>query len=251
MIIDAHAHLGKGAYSDIKYYINEMDKYGIDKTIFCPGDMINVVKMADYMRGKEPLMNFEPHNEWVKEAMEMYPNRVYGFFMVDPETHDIDDVTKAVEEGFVGIKLNPLINKIDFSSDLIVKIFQLSAERNIPIYTHLTMNPKASIELLSWAIDQYNPVVIIGHMGFSSADWEAVELCRLNKNVYLETSVGSFRAIHTAIKYVGANKVIFGSEGPSHNSYVEITKIKMLNLTEEENELIFYKNIERLIENEK
>lgn len=250
-IIDSHAHLGKGKYSNIDYYISEMDRYGIDKTIFCPGDMVNVVKMADYMRGKEPLLNYEPHNEWIKEAMNQYPERVGGFFMVDPEIHILKDVELALDEGFVGIKLNPLISKIDFTSEFIGEIFKLSADRRIPIYLHLTMNPKASIEALSSVVDRYEPVVIIGHMGFSSADWEAVELCRMNKDVYLETSVGSFRAIKNALGYIGTNKLIFGSEGPSHNAYVEMTKIKMLDLSLEGQEMIFHGNIERLLNNEK
>ena len=250
MIIDAHAHLGNRNNTNIDFYLKEMEKYGINKTIFCPGDMVDVVKMADFMRGNEPLMNFEPHNEWIKAAIEAYPDKVYGFFMVDPEIHNIDDVKTAIIDGFVGIKLNPLINKIDFYSEFLGDIFELSSKWNIPIYTHLTMNPKANIESLAWAIDKYSPIVIIGHMGFSSADWEAVQLCKEYENVYLETSVGSFLAIKNAIPYIGAGKIIFGTEGPSHNAKVELTKIEMLELPEADKELILHKNIERIIENE-
>lgn len=247
MIIDGHAHLGNGKYSDVAYYLNEMEKYGIEKMVVCPGDMFDVTKMADFMRGKEPLMNYEPHNDWVKNAMDKYPDKFYGFFMVDPEIHKIEDIEMAIDEGFVGIKLNPLINKIDFYSDLIVEIFMFSSKNRIPIYTHLTMNSKSGIEALTEAVEKYNPIIIIGHMGFSSADWEAVELCRDNPNVYLETSVGAFRAIKEAISVVGANKLIFGSEGPSHNVNVELTKIKMLELEDNQMKLILHKNIEGLI----
>ncbi len=247
MIIDGHAHLGIGNCSNTEYYLEQMHKYGVDKTVVCPGDMFDVKKLADFMRGKEPLLNFIPNNDWIREAFVKYPSKFYGFFMVDPEVHEIQDVKEAINSGFVGIKLNPLISKIDFYSELMIEIFKYSHEEKVPVYTHLTMNPKASIEALSFIAEKYQPVIIIGHMGFASADWEAVELCRDNKDIYLETSVGSFLAIKSAISVVGVNKLIFGSEGPSHNVNVELTKIRMLELSENQMDFILYKNIERLI----
>ena len=248
MIIDAHAHLGNDKYSDVNYYINMMNESGVSKTVLCPGGMVDVTKLADYMRGNEPLLSLIPANELVKDAFKKYPDKFYGFFMVDPEYHEISDIEKAIEEGFVGIKLNPLLSKINFKSKFIKEVFELSSSKRVPVYTHITLNPVASIQALSDIVNDINPIVIIGHMGFSSADWEAVELARDNENVFMETSVGAYAAIRKAVEVLGAKKIIFGSEGPAHHQHVEIEKIKCLGLSNLEQEQIFFRNIQRLIE---
>jgi predicted TIM-barrel fold metal-dependent hydrolase len=248
MIIDSHAHLGNDRLSNVEYYLDMMQTSGVSRTVLCPGGMVDITKLADYMRGKEPLLSHLPANDSVKEAFKKYPDKFYGFFMIDPEYHEISDVENAISEGFFGIKINPLINKISFKSTFIKDIFKLSAEKMIPIYTHLTMNPLASVEALREIIEDIRPVVIIGHMGFASADWEAVELARDNDNVFLETSVGAFMAIKKAINILGAGKILYGSEGPAHHQKVEIEKIRLLGLSSKEEEQIFSKNILGIIE---
>lgn len=246
MIIDAHAHLDN-VYGDVKYYLSMMEESGVSKTVLCSGGTIDITKMADFMRGKESLKTFIPSNEAVKDCFELYPDKFYGFFMVEPKYHTMDDIESAVNNGFVGIKLNPLVSKIDFTSDFIKGIFAFCAEKVIPIYLHLTLNPVASIEALRDCIDDIKPNIIIGHMGFASADGEALWLAKCNNNVFLETSVGSYMAIKKAVPVISAEKLIFGSEGPAHHQKIEIAKIKLLSLSKEEEDLIFYKNIERLI----
>lgn len=247
MIIDSHAHLGNDSFSNEEYYITMMQESGVSRTVFCPGGMVDTTKLADFMRGKEPLLSHTPNNDRVKEVFKKYPDKFYGFFMVDPEFHEISDIENAINEGFVGIKINPLINKISFISAFVKNVFKFSAEKSIPVYTHLTMNPLASIEALRNIVEDIKPVLIIGHMGFASADWEAVELARDNDNVYLETSVGAYLAIKKAVNTLGAGKILYGSEGPAHHQKVEIEKIRLLGLSSLEEEKILSKNILELI----
>lgn len=247
MIIDSHAHLGNDSFSCEEYYIRMMEDSGVSQAVLCPGGMVDNTKLADFMRGKEPLLSHTPNNDRVLDAFSKYPDKFYGFFMVDPDIHEMSDIENAINEGFVGIKINPLINRINFLSDFIKDVFRFSAEKSIPVYTHLTMNPLASIEALRDIAEDINPVLIIGHMGFASADWEAVELALDNDNVYLETSVGAFMAIRKAVNTLGAGKILYGSEGPSHHQKVEIEKIRLLGLPSSDEERIFSKNILELI----
>ncbi len=231
MIIDAHAHLGRGARSDASFYLRLMDEAGIARTVLCPGGMIDVVRLADFMRGNEPLSLSTPPNDLVRAAVRDHPDRFYGFFYVDPESHDIGDVERALADGFSGLKLNPLVSRVEFGKPLIRDVFRLSHDRRVPIYTHVTLFGGASLDALRKVVRELQPVVIVGHMGFASADGEAVELAGEFDDVYLETSVGSFRAIEEAVRVLGTSKILFGSEGPAQHVRTELLKIELLRLS--------------------
>ena len=52
----------------------------------------------------------------------------------------------------------------------------------------------------------------------------------------------------TLIKIMGDHRVVYGSDAPSAtNPDIEINKIKMLNLSKETLENVFYNNINKLI----
>jgi uncharacterized protein len=85
-------------------------------------------------------------------------------------------------------------------------------------------------------------------MGFAAGDWEAIELARDEDDVYLETSVGAFLAIKEALRVLGTEKLIFGSEGPAHHQAVELAKIHALDQHKEAESMILGGNIMRLLQ---
>ena len=246
-IIDAHAHIGLRPTGNIQHYLRMMERSGVARTVLVAGDNLDPVRLADFIRGREPLLSATPRNDLVEAAFRAHPDRFLGFFTVDPAIHTIEDVLGALEAGFVGLKFNPLVHQVDFGHPLAQEVFRLSQQRRVPLYTHVTLNPTAAIETLHNAIREFAPVLIVGHMGFAAGDWEAIELARDCDDVYLETSVGAYLAIKEALRVAGPEKLIFGSEGPAHHQLAELAKIRALEQAPAVEAMILGGNILRLL----
>jgi predicted TIM-barrel fold metal-dependent hydrolase len=73
-------------------------------------------------------------------------------------------------------------------------------------------------------------------------------MARRYPNVYLDTGgVVLTRYIEQAIQQLGAGKVIFGSDEPEVDCRLEIFKIRMLKLPNQQEELILGGNLQRLL----
>lgn len=84
-------------------------------------------------------------------------------------------------------------------------------------------------------------------MGFGPADQEAIDTAKSLPNFYLETSTGNFLNIQEAIKKAGSSKVIFGSEYPLSHPAIELQKILMLDVSDQERSDILSGNIKNLL----
>ncbi|MGF6964351.1 putative TIM-barrel fold metal-dependent hydrolase [Paraburkholderia sp. WC7.3g] len=249
MIIDAHAHLGSSPMSNIAFYLRSMERSGTDMTIVVPGDKVHGDRLADFMRGDEPLISLEPANELILEAVTARPDKFYGFVELNPEFNDVDSLVEEYlsHPNIVGFKLNPLIARLSYKNPEVRKLFAFCADNELPIYTHLLMVPQASLDALAGIYDSYRPPLIIGHMGFASSDHAAVEFASEYEQVYLETSTGALPAIRTALRKLGPERLLFGSEGPSHSQNVELAKIRELDISDLEREGIMGRNVQNLI----
>lgn len=247
MIVDAHCHLVPND-SGIAQTLSAMDEAGVDLTVLVPGGMISPLGMADFLRGREPLITSEPPNDFILTAVRQYPSRFAGFFQVDPSYHNEADLAEAVAAGFSGFKLSPLVNRVAFSDPAVHELFAYAQSRDMPIYTHIVANGEASLDALAPLVKRYrNLPVILGHMGFAATDASAIRLARVHDNLFLETSVGSFSGIREAVNVLGARKVLFGSEGPVHHPGVELRKIELLHLPPSDFERICGRNVLDLI----
>ena len=63
---------------------------------------------------------------------------------------------------------------------------------------------------------------------YATSDQLAINLAGLRNNIYLETSVGSVLAFKCASERGLAEKLIFGSEFPAHDPFVELEKLKLI-----------------------
>jgi hypothetical protein len=245
-IIDAHAHLipNELGVSIIKRYMVEAN---LAKVVLVPGGMINPWAMANFLRGTESLQLQEAPNEFLLDFCRGN-EQFLPFFQVNPAMHDRSDVEAALERGAVGLKLNPLVDKVRFEDPELENIFELAHERELPVYTHILLNKSASIESLETLVKRYRRIAfIIGHMGYGTSDPMAISLAAKYDNVYLETSVGAYLSIEAAVEKAGAGKLIFGSEAPAHHPKAEWEKIELLKISDDKKELIASRNILRLL----
>jgi len=243
MIIDAHCHI-LPSEQGVDTALGYMADAHVDHTILVPGGMIPVLGFGDFLRGRQALTTSAPDNDFVRSVFCKHPQQFSGFFHVDPAYHMQDDWDEAAVQGFVGFKLNPLVNRVSFLAPEVKELCDYLVDRDLPLYTHIVLHGDASLDALEVLLKDFRRLkLILGHMGFASTDMSALQLASRSENVYLETSVGSFVAIQEAVRRIGAGRVIFGSEGPVHHVGAELRKIELLKLASEDQERICARNI--------
>lgn len=236
LVIDAHCHAGRGeamsapwtTKADVEITLRHMAEAGIDRTIIFP------INNAEYER---------PNRE-IAEICARHPDKFIGFAKHDPQTeagriramlrHEVESL------GLKGLKLHRLPTR---------EVLDTVAELGIPILYH--PEKVANFHLIASEYPQIP--FIMAHLGsFASRDWTehlaAIDIARRYPNVYLDTSsVVFFQFLEKAAKEAGADKLIFGSDGPELDSRVELYKVKLLKLPPAEEAKVLGGNIRRLL----
>jgi predicted TIM-barrel fold metal-dependent hydrolase len=236
LIIDAHGHAGHGqamsapwtTWADPEVTLRHMAEAGIDHTVIFP------INNPEY----------EQANQEIAEICARYPDKFIGFAKHDPETEAgrIRGLLRREVEvlKLKGLKLHRLPTR---------EVLDTVAELGIPILYH-----PEKVSNFHMIASQYPQIpFIMAHLGsFASQDWaqhlEAIDVARRYPNVYLDTSsVVFFKFLEMAAKELGAQKLIFGSDGPEVDSRVELYKIRLLKLSAEDEAKVLGGNILRLL----
>jgi predicted TIM-barrel fold metal-dependent hydrolase len=236
LIIDCHCHAGFGqamtapwtTRARIQVTLDHMAEACIDKTVIFP------VNDSDY----------EKPNQAIAELCGRYPGKLIGFAKHDPETergHIRQLLRHEVETlGLRGLKLHKLPTR---------EVLDAVAELQIPVLYH----PQAASMFYAIAADYPQVTLIMAHLGSYRSQnvawhYEAIAIARRFPNVYLETSaVVALRFLEMAVKELGPERVLFGSDGPENDSRVELYKIRLLNLPPADEAKISGENIQRLL----
>ena len=228
MVVDAHAHLGKGdpdcqdiLQKDItpEMIIEPAKEAGIDATVVFP---------VTYR-------NYDAANEEIADAVRQYPDALIGYARVNPTVREASkQLRRAVEElGLVGLKLHHGCDRFDRNDPRCHEIVNLAGEMGIPVIFH-SMQCADDLLRLAKACPKTN--IIFGHFG-GMWDWHTmdryIEAAESMPNVYLETSACLLsRKLREACLRV-PDKVMFGSDAPGVHPGVELAKIRYLHLPEE------------------
>ena len=134
-------------------------------------------------------------------------------------------------------------------AQLLDPLFEVAAYRNIPIIAH------GADDLFSMpgkfeAMAKRHPKVnlIIAHMGVDRALSAAIRAAKRHKNLYLDTSSVSPKAIKEALDGVGAEKILMGTDAPWGRFELSIEAVKRATQDKIEQELIMGKNQARLLQ---
>jgi len=249
VIIDAHAHISSTDYGNVDLYLEQLKLSGINQGIVVPGGMMDVRRMTDYITGTAKAENPIPDNKYVQESFGKHDTVIAGLTCINPhDQNGADLLVQKFQQGFRGVKLSPMTHQFSFASKSVAALAACCGEYGFPIYTHVVFSPGASTSRFIALARQFPGTnFILGHMGFGPADREGMEAAVELDNFYLETSTGSYLHIKGAVEKAGAGKIIFGSEFPLSHPAVELKKILLLDLSDEENDKILGGNISQLL----
>ena len=247
VVIDGHTHFagpGKGfPPNTVEDLLAIMDGNGIDSIVTC----------APYSSiGKD--RTYDDANRFLVESMSKAPERIIGFMRVNP--HLQEHALRSIEDGvknhsFKGIKFHPRNEAFAINSEeLAFPIAELASKLKVPILIH-TGEPDtygfAQPTLVGDLADSFPDLtLIIGHMGKRLYE-DAICVARWFENIILETSFRSHRDIARAVKRVGANRVVYGSDMPFGVPEIEMMKVRLADITPEEKGLVLGDSMARVL----
>ena len=239
MVIDIHCHAGTAeklqapwtTRADLSAYLERAEEAGIDKTV------VFAITSDDYERA----------NAEVAEIVTRHADKLIGFVRIHPERDKgkIERLLRrAVEDyGFRGIKVHggeALPTR---------EVCEVAKSLNLPILVDI-MGRVEVLPLLAVEFPEVN--FVVAHLGSFADDWRVFQVMpfMLAKfpNLYADTSgVRFIDHLLEAIRVAGAKKILFGSDGPLLHPGLELHKIRLLKLPQEDEVLILGENARRLL----
>lgn len=201
---------------------------------------------------------FKTCNNEMVEAMKEYPDKILGYCFVNPgyQRESILEIEKRIlEDEMIGVKL---YNQYRCSNPVVFPIVRKAAELRVPILQHAgyLTDPTEAVKQpnisnasdIAYLASIFPEATIIeAHLG-GGGDWEWVlKTLRKTQNVYVDTSgsVIDCGMIEKAVKYLGAGRLLFGTDLSMEEG---IGKILGAEISGEEKSLIFGENMKRILE---
>ena len=225
-ILDCHAHLrpDDGA---VEKLLSTMKSLGIDETWVLAGGVASPDKLALQMKtppGKEQGKSSTWENDTLLKQVSSYP-QLKPFFFANPWQH----VSTYQQQGhkFWGLKLGPVVFGGPFQSEEVKALVSHAEKLMHPVYAHCLDTEGFKVKnYVSLAKDFPHVNFILGHGGIGPLDFGAIDAIKEHENIFLETSGTFLQMVKVAIKKLGAERVLFGSEYPLQSPASELAKIK-------------------------
>ncbi len=204
-ILDAHTHLGTdidgmvGVYEDLE---RGMAKYGISRCfVFCLDEP-----------DRHP--SFRAGNDRTLAFAERSGGKLVPFVRLDLGTGPIDEATRCLDRGARGIKLHPRAQKFLLDDDRLSPIFELAADRRVPILIHGGRGLPPIADDLAHLVERFPEAqLIVAHAGIADLSGLADRLAG-KAGVFFDTSVWSPLDLLGLYRLVGPEQVVYASDYP-------------------------------------
>ena len=203
-IFDAHVHLGTdidGMTGDLEGLLQIQERAGITRSfMFCLDE-------PDRHPG------FRAPNDRTLDFAARSDGALVPFVRLDLSESPIDEATRCLDLGARGIKLHPRAQKFLLDDDRLAPVFELAAERKVPILIHGGRGLPPIADALARLMDAYEPQLIIAHAGI--ADLAALARHFSGRpGVFFDTSVWSPLDILDLFRLVAPEQVLYASDYP-------------------------------------
>lgn len=246
VVIDGHTHFagpGKGLPPNtVEAFTQIMDRNGIDAVVTC----------APYSAiGKD--RTYDEVNEFLAKSTGEAGGRIIPFMRVNPHLQEnaLSSLENGAKQGFRGVKFHPRNEAFAINSEeLVFPIAELAVKLGLPILIH-TGEPDtygyAQPTLVGDLADSFPDLtLVVGHMGKRLYE-DAICVARWFENIILETSFRSHRDIARAVRRVGADRVVYGSDTPFGVPEIEMLKVRVSGITPEEKSMVLGENMARIL----
>jgi len=243
-IIDSHVHLKHG---------------DAGRTEYSPEEIVETMDAADIDRSVVFAMSTTTKRsiEMASEAVRKFPDRLipYAYALPSYERPVIDEIDRAVATlGFRGIKIH--IGECTLAEYVIDPVIELAGRREVPCLIDCAGDHEV-ITRMSETFPETK--IIVAHLGRYLCNEGAlidrfIGLAMAHRNIYLDISgVIIPSKIAEAVRRVGSERIIFGTDGPDKkpdtatHARNELEKVRRLNLEPTDQRAIFGHSIASLL----
>jgi len=244
-IFDAHTHLGMdidgmvGVYEDLE---RGMEKYGISRCfLFCLDE-------PDRHPG------FRAGNDRTLEHAARSGGRMIPFVRLDMNEGPIEEAKRCLDRGARGIKLHPRAQKFLLNDERLAPVFELAAERKVPILIHGGRGLPPIADDLAHLVDTYDDAqLIVAHAGIADLAALADRLGG-KPGVFFDTSVWSPLDLLGLYRLVGPEQVVYASDYPYGQQpaslLIALRTARLAGLDEEQVRDVLARNVHRIADGE-
>ena len=203
-LFDAHTHLGTdidGMVGDLDELLRVQEKAGISGSfVFC---LDEPDRHPAFRAGNDRTLDFAARAE----------GKLVPFVRLDLAESPIDEAARCLDRGARGIKLHPRAQKFLLDDERLAPVFELAADRAVPILIHGGRGLPPIADQLAHLMDRYEPQLIVAHAGI--ADLAALAHHFGGRpNVFFDTSVWSALDLLDLYRLVSPEQVLYASDYP-------------------------------------
>jgi predicted TIM-barrel fold metal-dependent hydrolase len=131
-----------------------------------------------------------------------------------------------------------------------LRLIRAAAAHGAPTLFHCGDEPLTTpLAIARAAAACADATIILGHMGGYFHVDDAIEVAERHRNVVLETSAMPYPAkIREAVERIGAERVIYASDGPACSPRIEVEKVRLAGLDPESERLVLGENARRMLD---
>jgi uncharacterized protein len=204
-IFDAHTHLGTdidGMVGRYEQLIGGLDRYGISRAfMFC---LDEPDRHPGFQAGNDRTLEFAARSE----------GRLIPFVRLALDECPIEEARRCLDLGARGIKLHPRAQKFLLNDERLAPVFELAAERGIPILIHAGRGLPPIAEGLERMVDAHpGAQLILAHAGIADLANLAYRFSG-KRGVFFDTSVWSAIDLLGLLRLVPPEQVVYASDYP-------------------------------------
>jgi predicted TIM-barrel fold metal-dependent hydrolase len=204
-IFDAHTHLGNdidgmaGRYEEL---VGSMDRFGISRAfVFC---LDEPDRHPGFRAGNDRTLEFATRAE----------GRLVPFVRLALDEGPIEEARRCLDLGARGIKLHPRAQKFLLTDERLAPVFELAAERGVPILIHAGRGLPPIAEGLEKLFDAYpGAQLILAHAGIADLANLAHRFSG-KRGVFFDTSVWSAIDLLGLLRLVPPEQIVYASDYP-------------------------------------
>ncbi|MCC8180399.1 MAG: amidohydrolase family protein [Planctomycetes bacterium] len=181
-----------------------------------------------------------------------YRDRLFPFIRMDPGYGNkaielLDEGCKNF--GIKGVKLHPTDYTLHPFGAFTVNLVRRAGELGIPVLLHCGDEVMSyPLQIGEMARQCPDTVIIMAHMGGVFHTRDALTVAGRYSNVYVDTSeIPHVAPVRMFVDAIGPERVLFGTDSPYCDPLVELEKVKLAGLTDEEYACVCSRNGLRLL----
>jgi predicted TIM-barrel fold metal-dependent hydrolase len=193
----------------------------------------------------------KPNNRALHETVRG-ERRVIACCQVNPNDGDVavQDVELSVTQlGMRMLKIMPALYHLQLLGQTAFNLMDKARELGIIVNIHSGGDLSHPLKIGALCHRYPEVPVIMDHMGYREWGRDAIVAAQDNPNIYLGTTIASFEpsSIVHAVKVLGPERVIYGSNAPALYSDLAVQAIRRQNLGKQVEELVLGGNLARLL----